>query len=491
MSDWAQYAIAGCNSLMYIENVLVGDPMEVEALQAIQWTLTKDNMIKKESKSGNQKLKIVQRFHFDSVLKRMTTVSVTESNNPITFISMKGAPEVVCDYLEAVPDQYFETFQKYSRQGYRVISLAYKQLGKNVKNISRASREEVERNLSFCGFLIFECPIKPDSQRTIEILNKSSHKSVIITGDNVLTGCHVAEQLKIFHSSKKILVFDPVLHAPDAPDSQNSKENIKKNEENYFWYFIDDKEETYPINSLSLKDLRTNYQLAISGNGLNVLNHLGIFNKYLLFINVYARVSPEQKELVILRLKKKGNTVLMCGDGTNDVGALKQAQIGIALLNTATPALNNNNPNAQPSLIPPSSQPQPQTLSNKKQQSNKKPQKLSKKEIQEASTMDPVNPLQPNARAGRNRPLPKKRPFGPPSIVDDEELARIKLGDASIASPFTVKGSSVFPVVHIIRQGRCTLVTTLQMFMILALNCLITAYSMSVLYHDGYRMGDS
>lgn len=58
----------------------------------------------------------------------------------------------------------------------------------------------------------------------------------------------------------------------------------------------------------------------------------------------------------------------------------------------------------------------------------------------------------------------------------------VKPGDASMASPFTAKVGNVMPCTDIIKQGRSTLVTTIQMFKILGLLCLSTAYSLSVMY---------
>ena len=49
-------------------------------------------------------------------------------------------------------------------------------------------------------------------------------------------------------------------------------------------------------------------------------------------VAIFARMSPDDKERVLKRLKQQGRHTFMCGDGANDVGALKQAHVGVALL---------------------------------------------------------------------------------------------------------------------------------------------------------------
>lgn len=47
-------------------------------------------------------------------------------------------------------------------------------------------------------------------------------------------------------------------------------------------------------------------------------------------------MTPDDKERLVLALKESGRTCMMCGDGANDVGALKQAQVEVVEQRRAT-----------------------------------------------------------------------------------------------------------------------------------------------------------
>jgi len=53
-------------------------------------------------------------------------------------------------------------------------------------------RDEAEKNLTFCGFIISECPLKPDTKRVMRELKASNHDIRMITGDNQLTAAYIA-----------------------------------------------------------------------------------------------------------------------------------------------------------------------------------------------------------------------------------------------------------------------------------------------------------
>ena len=88
----------------------------------------------------------------------------------------KGAPEIIRKYLKEVPAGYDKCYLKYVKSGARVLAMAYKPLPKAPsETYIQIKRDEAEQDLLFCGFIISECPLKPDTKRVIAELKNSYH----------------------------------------------------------------------------------------------------------------------------------------------------------------------------------------------------------------------------------------------------------------------------------------------------------------------------
>ncbi|XP_014238364.1 manganese-transporting ATPase 13A1 [Trichogramma pretiosum] len=439
--------LATCHSLVQLDSGIVGDPLEKATLSAVNWNLTKGEAVI-PVKSRSPGLKIFQRHHFSSSLKRMTVVAgyqTTGSSVDSTYIvTVKGAPETLKTMYTSVPDNYDSTYLSLSRRGARVLALGYRKLpdSTSLGDLRNYSREDLEKNLSFAGFVIISCPLKPDSKSMIKEIINASHSVVMITGDNPLTACHVARELHFTRKPETVI--------------------LKNTGNKWEWETIEGK-----VVPLELGDMKTKiwekYALCLTGESLNYIKDYERDYMYFILphVIIFARCAPKQKEFIITTLTELGYTTLMCGDGTNDVGALKHAAVGVAILS-----------------CPP-----------KKSKSTKSIMDESTDSPPAIEAQAPVPRLNPRQQQLQNTKSKIEKLMK--ELEEQEQSMVVKLGDASIAAPFTSRFSSIQCICHVIKQGRCTLVTTLQMFKILALNALILAYSQSVLYLDGIKFSDA
>lgn len=454
--------------------------MEKTTLEALGWQIGKGDLVtpKADHETPHKaEITMKRRYQFSSALKRMSTVSyVPEGKSKKTLVSVKGAPETLKTMYATVPDNYDETYKWFTRRGSRVLALGWKHMDNiSANEINHLAREKVETGLQFAGFLVFHCPLKPDAVESLKMLSDSSHRCIMITGDNPLTAVHVAKEVEIV--DRDVLILDV-------------KEGTASD---LVWKSVDDTItiDVDPTASFDQK-LFDEYDICVTGVALKQFEERPSWIQLVQHTWVYARVSPSQKEFILTTFKNLGFTTLMAGDGTNDVGALKQAHIGVALLDGSMEDL-------------------------KAIADHQKMERIKKVYEQQVSLSARFNQPPPPVPAAIRDQFPelvaaqqtaaanlqvarKKNPmerFDLGSITDKladmddgTEPPKIKLGDASCAAPFTSKLSNVSAITHIIRQGRCTLVATVQMYKILALNCLITAYSLSVQYLDGIKFGD-
>jgi Ca2+-transporting ATPase len=153
------------------------------------------------------------------------------------------------------------------------LFFAYKVFDKKPQNVSI----ELENEMHFLGATAMIDPPREEVLQAIDECKTAGIKTVMITGDQVLTAQAIARRLNIYEEGERIL---------------EGKELAEMDEE-------------------ELKRI-------VKG------------------ISVYARVSPEQKLKIVKALQDNGEYVAMTGDGVNDAPSLKQSNIGLAMGITGT-----------------------------------------------------------------------------------------------------------------------------------------------------------
>ncbi|XP_061189779.1 polyamine-transporting ATPase 13A3-like [Saccostrea echinata] len=349
-------AMATCHSLTMIDGILSGDPLDLIMFEATNWDLEEpgeeeasrydmivptivrpkgvnDNkeLFDEQFKPKYEEIAIMRQFTFASSLQRMSVIT-RKLGAPNFELYTKGAPEMIASLSksETVPSNFHKVLINYTKHGYRVLALAYRSLPTKLKyaKLQRIQREQVERNLTFLGFLVLENRLKPETTPIIHKLLDADIRTVMVTGDNMLTALSVARECGMVNENQKIIL---VQAFPGTPG---------KNDPWLEYMYTEDPEDRVHEKSTETRlampdgDFTDSYfHFAMDGKSWAIVrNHFPLLlQKICTRGTVFARMSPDQKSQLIEVLQELGYFVGMCGDGANDCGALKTAHAGISL----------------------------------------------------------------------------------------------------------------------------------------------------------------
>lgn len=269
----------------------IGSKTEVALLQLARDYLGMDVTTERGS------AKIVQLIPFDSARKCMGVVYQVSDGHYRLLV--KGAAEFMADKCSARVDsnsdnfsivpttaadkqQDLETIESYAKKSLRTIGLVYKDFSTPSWPPAEAARVEddpdsAEFDNIFCdmtwlGVMGIQDPLRLEVPAAIQRCHVAGVQVKMVTGDNINTATAIAESCGI-KTENGVVMEGPKFR-------QLTEEDMDK-----------------------------------------VIPHL----------QVLARSSPEDKRILVARLKKLGETVAVTGDGTNDGPALKTADVGFSM----------------------------------------------------------------------------------------------------------------------------------------------------------------
>ncbi len=230
----------------------------------------------------------LKSYPFDSSIKRMSGL-FEDTMTGKHYVFTKGATDFIlplCTHYsvdlqhspltEEKADEILEKTNSFANQGFRVISFAYREIDPSFPpdHVDEIQeRKEAESNLTFLGFSCILDPPRKGVEDAVSKLDAAGIFPVMITGDSPATAGTIAKQVGILDPDEK------VVEGKDIPELS---------EEEFFK------------------------------------------------VSVFARVSPQDKKVIVERYQDKGRVVAMTGDGVNDALAITLADAGVAMGITGT-----------------------------------------------------------------------------------------------------------------------------------------------------------
>jgi len=237
-----------------------------------------DPIEKELNKMGDLYLKDTQYLHNDWNLvkeyplsKELLALSHAWQlpNKKGFIVASKGAPEAILNLCHVNANERSEILSKVKEMSEKGLRV----LGgaKAVFSKSELPKNQHDFVFEFVGLFGFIDPPRPTVSNSVKEAYNASIRIIMITGDYPGTAQFIAKKIGL------------------------------RNPEHY-----------------------------ITGEELEKMDHLELREK-IKSINIFARVVPEQKLLIVNALKANNEIVSMTGDGVNDAPALKSAHIGIAM----------------------------------------------------------------------------------------------------------------------------------------------------------------
>ncbi|KAI9626065.1 hypothetical protein H4Q26_016054 [Puccinia striiformis f. sp. tritici PST-130] len=275
-------------------------------------------------------LGIIRTFDFASELRRMS-VLVKKLKSSTIEAYVKGAPEAMVEICmkETLPADYEEFLNYYTRHGYRVIAVAAKSFPKlSWLKAQRLTRSQVESELRFIGFVIFENKLKLGTEPAIQIL-KGAHIGVrMCTGDNIRTAISVGRDCGMIEESMRVYLPTFTSGSSSLPDSTIAWFDIDSESSVLDPYSLmpiptrGDGSDTRSMDSHTTSVRSEDCVLAVSGDVFRWIMDYGSLEtiERMLYKGViFARMSPDEKHELVEQLQGLDYTVGFCGDGANDV----------------------------------------------------------------------------------------------------------------------------------------------------------------------------